>query len=185
MRIHREMSQFGFALYTLGRKVCPFCFFPPAGSSVVASEQEIVELGACVVTRTRAALDSTNFFCIQILNLPCQEGKIRQKKNSERIMSPLFLLLLSFWGSAVKMSLLSSSYPQLSWRCQWFSPCEMLRQDRQWRGGQICPLCGWVQHLYPHAWYFSWHLFSHLSLHVSAGIEVSIFFSKGEITSRY
>ena len=118
MRIHREVTQFGFALYTLGRKVCPLCFCPPAGSLVVAREQEIVELAACVVTRTRAALDSTNFFCIQSLNLPCQEGKIRQKKNSERIMSPLFFLLLSFWGSAVKISLLHTSYPQLSLCCQ-------------------------------------------------------------------
>ena len=98
------MTQFGFALYTLGRETCPLCCFPHRIVLVVMREQETVKHAACVVTKTRTASDSVNFFSIQSLNLPCQEGKIRQKKNSERIMSPLFFLLLSSWGSADKMS---------------------------------------------------------------------------------
>lgn len=89
---------------SLGRETCPLCCFPHRIVLVVMREQETVKHAACVVTKTRTASDSVNFFSIQSLNLPCQEGKIRQKKNSERIMSPLFFLLLSSWGSADKMS---------------------------------------------------------------------------------
>lgn len=49
------------------------------------------------------------FFSIHNLNLLCQKGKIIQRKNSKRIMSPHFLLLLLLLGQCCQNVLTSPS----------------------------------------------------------------------------
>lgn len=67
-------------------------------------------LAAGAITQTRTALESMNFFCAQSVNLPCQGGKIRQRKHSERIMRLLPTAFLPGTGT-VEMSWLCSPTP--------------------------------------------------------------------------
>ena len=79
MRTHGDVTNFGCVYYTLGRKVCLPCCFT---YGIVDSGEGVGDRGiACLVTKTRIALDSTNFISLYTLNLPCQEGKITPRKN--------------------------------------------------------------------------------------------------------
>lgn len=81
---------------------------------MVVREQEMVGLALCVVTETRTALDRVNFFSTHSLNLPYQEGKIRRRENSERIMRRPFFLLLFLRGQCSQNVLALLSSPLLS-----------------------------------------------------------------------
>lgn len=140
---------------------------------------EIVGPAAGVVTKPKTALGSMNFFCVHTLNLPCQEGKIRQRKNSERIMSPLSSLMLFLLGLA-QSKCPGFPLPQISVCCSW---CHVGNQCSYWREGDMgsdCP-SKWLRTApaIPLLIFFSLiFVFSFVPIHVLC------IFSKEEITSR-